>query len=127
MPPAEARSTNDETLASLAAAGETDSGGEPDIGDEGTPYWWIAVQDLFKMPGRARDLVPDLTAKLRLPDDDAVLLDENLTTFDEVFTRDTNILKLSTIDENLPGDSPYRKSESDVLEIFVRINREARR
>ena len=69
----------------------------------------------------------DLTAKLRLPDDDAVLLDENLTTFDEVFTRDTNILKLSTIDENLPGDSPYRKSESDVLEIFVRINREARR
>src|SRR5262249_2915328 len=32
--------------------------------------------------------------------------------------------KVSTIDENLHAESPYRKSETDVLEIFVRINRE---
>ncbi len=33
-------------------------------------------------------------------------------------------MRVSTIDENLPGESPQRQSEADVLEIFVRINRE---
>ena len=35
-----------------------------------------------------------------------------------------NILQASVIDENLPSDNPDRKSEADVLEIFVRVNRE---
>jgi 5-methylcytosine-specific restriction endonuclease McrA len=110
-----AKTMNDETL------GEAESRED----DDETPCWWIAVRELFTMPGRARrDLAKDLTSRLKLTDDEAVLLEENLGAFDEAFTRNQNILKLSTIDENLPSDSPYRKTETDVLEIFVRINRE---
>jgi hypothetical protein len=47
-----------------------------------------------------------------------------LARFDEMLTKDINVLKVSTIDENLVHDSPDRKSEADVLEIFVRVNRE---
>jgi hypothetical protein len=43
---------------------------------------------------------------------------------DRLLARDENILKVSTIDENLPSDSPYRKSDADVLEVFVRVNTE---
>jgi len=71
-----------------------------------------------------RDYAKEASQRLQLTDDEELLLEQNLATFDEVLTRDPNILKLSTIDENLPANSPYRKSETDVLEIFVRINRE---
>jgi hypothetical protein len=33
-------------------------------------------------------------------------------------------LKVSTIDENKPKESQDRKTESDILEAFVRINRQ---
>jgi len=93
--------------------------------DNDTPYWWKSARELFGMTARERkDFVKETTRRLRLTDDQELLLDSNLATFDEVLTRDENILKLSTIDENLPADSPYRKSEADVLEIFVRVNRE---
>jgi hypothetical protein len=115
--PGNAKAANDDALASAAEMGEDD--------DYTTPVWWISVRDLFAMPTRARrDLLKDLTKRLKLSEDDAALLEENLLIFDEVFTRDQNILKLSTIDGDLPSDSPYRKTETDVLEIFVRINRE---
>jgi hypothetical protein len=75
-----AKTANDETLVSV---------GDRDVHE--TPIWWIAVRDLFAMPARARrDLSKQLTASLRLSDDDSLLLDENLGTFDETFTRDQN-------------------------------------
>lgn len=104
---------------------ETTSNAKTRIADDATPEWLVSVRDLFTMPATARrDLIKRLRSDLRLSDDQHALLEENLGTFNDVFTRDENILKLSTIDENLPSDSPYRKSETDVLEIFVRINRE---
>src|SRR6266545_202030 len=75
-------------------------------------------------PREKRHYTKETAQRLQLSDDEELLLEQNLATFDEMLTRDPNILKLSTIDENLPSDSPYRKSEADVLEIFVRINRE---
>jgi hypothetical protein len=39
-----------------------------------------------------------------------------------VLTKNENILKASVVDENLPARSPERKTEADVLEIFIRIN-----
>lgn len=106
---------NAETHAERAASKELDS----------TPYWWLSAQDLFGMKARERqDFVKQTAVDLHLSDDDELLLSQNLATFDDVLTRDENILKLSTIDENLPAESAYRKSEADVLEIFVRVNRE---
>jgi 5-methylcytosine-specific restriction endonuclease McrA len=102
-----------------------DAADRDDSDDAETPEWLVSVQELFRMPpGGRRDLIKHLRSNLRLTDDELGLLEENLDTFVAVFTREENILKVSTIDENLPADSPYRKSETDVLEIFVRINRE---
>jgi hypothetical protein len=85
----------------------------------------IRVSDLFDMGAKEKkDLVKELTKALNLPDDDQIRLDVNLSTFDGAMSKDENILKVSIIDENLPAHSPYRKSEADVLEIFVRVNRE---
>lgn len=54
-----------------------------------------------------RDYAKETASRLQLTDDEELLLEQNLGTFDEVLTRDPNILKLSTIDENLPAESPY--------------------
>jgi hypothetical protein len=98
---------------------------EPPDEREGLPFWWMSVHDLFNMDTRQKkDYARETMRQLQLSDDEELLLEQNLGTFDDTLTRDPNILKLSTIDENLPGDSPSRKSEADVLEIFVRINRE---
>ena len=118
---AAARQANDEEERSASAR---DGDGDGD-GDYWTPTWWVAVRDLFALSARdKRALARDLTGRLRLSAEDAEQLEENLDVFDDVFTRDKNILRLSTIDENLPAGSPQRKTETDVLEIFVRINRE---
>ena len=93
--------------------------------EDETPYWWIPASELFAMTARAqRDLVQSLSKRLKLSPDDTLLLDENLTRFDSVFTKNEHLLRLSTIDENLPKRSPARMTETDVLEIFVRINRQ---
>lgn len=113
---ATADKANRDTEAAVAQRGEED-------GYE-TPLWWIRARDLFAMDARTRrELARDLTRKLALNEEDSHLVEENVGIFDDVFTRDQNILKLSTIDEDLPSDSPKRKTETDVLEIFVRINR----
>jgi 5-methylcytosine-specific restriction endonuclease McrA len=85
----------------------------------------VHVGQLFTMSAVARKgLEKQLTAELALADEDSVRLGLNLSRFEDALSKDESILKVSTIDENLPNDSPYRKSEADVLEIFVRINRE---
>ncbi|HDZ62745.1 MAG TPA: DUF262 domain-containing protein [Nitrospirae bacterium] len=88
------------------------------------PYY-LKVCDLFSMDTKARKkLRKDVCNSLNLDDDADDLIEYNLTRFDEVLTKDNNILKTLIIDENLPSDSPSRKTEADILEIFVRINRE---
>jgi hypothetical protein len=83
------------------------------------------VDQLFGMSHVDRSgLVKKLTAELGLSDGEAIRVQMNLATLDEVLTKDQHILKVSIIDENLPPDSPARKTEADVLEIFVRVNRE---
>ncbi|QDT39410.1 DUF262 domain-containing protein [Stratiformator vulcanicus] len=96
------------------------------IADEDTvPEYYISVRDLFTLS--VNDKLAEkrrITSTLSLDDDDQVRLDTNLAKFDEVLTKDQNILKASIIDENKTADSPDRQTESDVLEIFVRINRQ---
>lgn len=87
--------------------------------------WLVPVSDLFRMDAREKkNLQRRITEDLGLPDEASLRVDLNLAVFDEVLTKDQNILRVSTIDDGLPGNSPSRKSEADVLEVFVRINRE---
>ena len=114
---ATAEEANRDTEAEIAQRAEDD-------GYE-TPLWWVRARELFTMDARERrEMARDLTRRLALDEDDSHLIEENVGTFDDVFIRDQNILKLSTVDEDLPGDSPNRKNETDILEIFFRINRE---
>jgi hypothetical protein len=85
----------------------------------------VKVADLFTAGVRGRDvLARKIKQQVSLNESDEERLRENLARFHDALTTNTNILKVSVIDENLPNDNPDRKSEADVLEIFVRVNRE---
>lgn len=86
---------------------------------------WVDVRRVFAMGVRERQaFVKKLTSDLHLDGDDELRIKTNLDQFIQALTVDENILKSSVIDENRPSQSPERKSEADVLEIFVRINRQ---
>jgi len=94
-------------------------------GDPRSLPWLIKVQDLYSLnTTEKRKPRKEVCEKLNLQEHADELIESNLARFDEVLTKDTNILKTSVVDEELPCESPMRKSESDVLEIFVRINRQ---
>jgi len=59
-----------------------------------------------------------------LTDEEVLRLELNMNKLIHSITNDPNVLKVSTIDENKPKDSQDRKTESDILEAFVRINRQ---
>lgn len=83
------------------------------------------VQDLMVMGAKERQkFKQDIGEKLELSNEDRLRLGLNLSILRDVLTIDESILKATVLDENKPRESPDRKSESDVLEAFVRINRE---
>jgi len=89
------------------------------------PSYYLKVSDTFAMGAmQKKDIVRQLTEKLNLSREDELRIDLNLFRLDEAFSKDDNILKALIIDENFSSDSPYRKLEADVLEIFVRVNTE---
>jgi 5-methylcytosine-specific restriction endonuclease McrA len=87
--------------------------------------YMISVSTLFQLGTTSRQkLRKQLVKDLALTEEDELRVESNLSRFDEVLTKNENLLKASVIDENLPSDSAERKTEADVLEIFVRINRQ---
>ena len=98
---------------------------ESPSGSNGQAQYFVRVSNLFASGVRERTaLIKKIKQMLSLSEDDGERLEINLARFDEVLTKNPNILKVSVIDEDLPSDNPDRKSEADVLEIFVRVNRE---
>lgn len=94
-------------------------------GEAYEPHYYHKVQALLTMGAKERQKFErDIVKKLNLSDDDEVRLRWNLETLRDALTTDMNIIKATVLDENKPSGSPDRKSESDVLEAFVRINRE---
>ncbi len=87
--------------------------------------YYAKVSELFRMNvAQKQKYRKSIVNLMSLNDQEELRLETNLATLDEVFTKDQNILKASIIDENKPSDSDSRQTESDVLEIFVRINRQ---
>jgi len=85
----------------------------------------VKVSDLFKMNSIEKQKFRRRISKLlNLNDEDELRLETNLSKIDEILAKDQNILKTSIIDEDKPSNSSARQTESDVLEIFVRINRQ---
>lgn len=97
----------------------------PDKSQDEALTYLIRVADLFAAGVKERNaLIKRIKEQIPLTDADEERLHNNIARFDEVLTKDSSILKMSVIDEDLPSDNPDRKSEADVLEIFVRVNRE---
>lgn len=116
--PQEVESWNKETAEVMSR----EEGEQP---DDFVPEYYLRASDLFQMGAQEQEeLKTNMAHDLALSDEDKVRLSLSLTTFFKSLTADENIMKVSTIDENLPSASPYRKSEEDVLEVFVRVNRE---
>ncbi|MCW1886724.1 DUF262 domain-containing protein [Luteolibacter flavescens] len=87
------------------------------------PYHGVKVSELFAMGPKSREaFIGKLCGDLTLSTEDQMRVRVNLATFDQMLTKDTSVMKLSIIDENLPHDSEERKTYMDVLEIFVRVN-----
>jgi len=92
--------------------------------DSETRYF-VKVQDFLAMgPNERHKFQRNLVKQLKLSEEDEVRLGMNLSILRDALMSDTSIIRATVLDENKPRDSPDRKSESDVLEAFVRINRE---
>ena len=91
----------------------------------GCRAYFLRVADLLTYcPQQKTELRKRLTAEMFLTQEDQERLEMNFYYFDEILSKNTNLLKVAVIDQNLPSNSPYRKTEADILEIFLRINRE---
>lgn len=102
----------------------TDTQQAADEGENDLEYP-VRVSDLFEMSAQAKQqFLRKLSKSLDLSDDDELRLATNIAKVDDVLMKDQNILKASVIDENRAPTSNERQTESDVLEIFVRINRQ---
>lgn len=87
--------------------------------------YFVKVADLFNMGAQDRQQFRrKLVSELALDDSTDLRIDTNLAVFNDALTKDENILKASVIDENRTPESEDRKTEADILEIFVRINRQ---
>jgi hypothetical protein len=71
-----------------------------------------------------RSGVLKLKDEFNLSDAEVLRIELNMNKLVHSITNDPNVLKVSIIDENKPKESKDRKTESDILEAFVRINRQ---
>jgi hypothetical protein len=89
------------------------------------PRYYSRVKDLLSMGAKERQQFQrDLSKKLMLSDEDQLRLSLNFTILDSVLAGDSDVITETVLDGKKPRSSPDRKSESDVLEAFVRINTE---
>lgn len=86
--------------------------------------YFVKVYDLISMSAWERHkMLAEISRALGLSSEDELRVGLNLSLLRDALFYERNILKATIIDENKPIDSKERKSEADVLEAFVRINR----
>jgi len=89
------------------------------------PEYFYRVSDLLNnTPTERLQLRNQVKSHYQLLPDEEARIDLNIQILVHSLSNDTNILKVSTIDEGKAKDNVDRKSESDILEAFVRINRQ---
>lgn len=91
--------------------------------DGEVPYLYVKTARLFEMSGQdKREFVRAQTKRLKLSTEERDLVEDNMTRFDDEFSKDVNTIQVAVVDATLPPNAPSRKTEADVVEIFVRIN-----
>ncbi len=97
---------------------------EPEV-DPNSNALFVPVKQIIEMTPEARlTLKNKLKSLYRLSSEEEFRLELNNNKLIHALTNDPNILKVSIIDENKSKESQDRKNESDILEAFVRINRQ---
>jgi hypothetical protein len=93
--------------------------------ENGPSVYYVATKRLYEMGEQETSALLELaTAECELNKKGADTLLQNSKTFRDAMNRDDNVLQVSTIDKGVPRRSSARKTESDVLEAFIRINRQ---
>ena len=86
---------------------------------------WIELSDVVgRHPRDLIELRNKIADQLKLTADDKIRMEQNFLTASYALSENSEILKTQTIDSKLPADDQKRKSAFDILEIFVRVNRQ---
>ncbi|TBF82601.1 GmrSD restriction endonuclease domain-containing protein [Rhizobium leguminosarum] len=87
--------------------------------------YWLSLGSLTSVsPIEMARTRANIVSKMQLGQDDQFRLEANLLEAQHALTTNAELLKMQVIDANLPTDSSARKTAFDILEIFVRINRQ---
>ncbi|MFO8011910.1 MAG: DUF262 domain-containing protein [Phycisphaerae bacterium] len=93
--------------------------------ENGPSVYYVATKRLYAMGEQETSALLELaTAECGLNKKGADTLLQNSKAFRDAMSRDDNVVQVSTIDKDVPPRSSARKTESDVLEAFIRINRQ---
>lgn len=91
----------------------------------GPTAFYVATTRLYAMKDKEVSALEELAVtECNLNRKGVVGLLQNIEAFKTAIACDHNVLQASTIDKDVPRDSSGRKTESDVLEAFIRINRQ---
>lgn len=91
---------------------------------EAQEHWVLLSEILSLNPMQTAQFRQSISEEKVLSDDDRLRLEVNLGTAKYALSDNSELLKTQVIDANLPVSSSQRKSVFDILEIFVRINRQ---
>lgn len=118
-------STNEEIQKSHDYVTEQLTKSEEDRDKDFEVFYYLKVSDLFNMSPEDRERLKDTLSKsLALNEVDRIRMSVNINLIDQMISTEGYILKETIIDQDLPSESSLRKSDHDVLEVFVRVNTE---
>ncbi|NTA18957.1 GmrSD restriction endonuclease domain-containing protein [Agrobacterium tumefaciens] len=87
-------------------------------------HWLLLSEILALNPMETARLRTSVADFLGLDEDETLRMEVNLATAKYALSDNTELLKTQIIDANLPVESTQRKTVFDILEIFVRVNRQ---
>ena len=117
LTPEQAHQMNESSASSQNKKSEDEQSSEP--------AYLYKVRDLLVMGAKEiQQFQRELAKNLSLKDEDQLRLSLNFNILRNSLATEPHIITTTVLDENKTKDSPDRKTESDVLEAFVRINRE---
>jgi len=91
-------------------------------------WFYEKVNKLYEMgPKDILGIRSVLSEKINLDSSEQEVVMENIMDMKHHLQENPHILKYSTLDENKPSTAKDRKTPADILEVFVRVNREGTR
>ena len=90
--------------------------------------YYAKVNKLFEMGyDDIEELIMELSKNINVDINEHKIIRRNIFLLKQNLQENEHILKYSTLDENKPSTAKDRKTPSDILEVFVRVNREGTR